>query len=132
MYLSDNSIFMEDRSQYLAEVEELVEAMEEFKQDDNKLYLANRISFSLRKIREKNILNYLSARNILPKYGFPIDSVELITDPSSVESTFGQGELRLQRDLMQAISEYAPGSQVIADGKLYTSQYIKRPPQKVK
>ena len=84
----------------------------------NKLYLANRISFSLRKVREKNILNYLSARNILPKYGFPIDSVELITDPASVDTPSGKGELRLQRDLMQAISEYAPGSQVIADGKL--------------
>ena len=131
-YLSPQSIFKEDRGQYLAEVEELVEAMEEFKQDDNKLYLANRISFSLRKVREKNILNYLSARNILPKYGFPIDSVELITDPASVDTPSGKGELRLQRDLMQAISEYAPGSQVIADGKLYTSQYIKRPPQKVK
>ena len=131
-YLSPLNIFTEDRDQYLAEEAELVEAMEEFKLDDKQLGFATRISISLQKLRERNILNYLSARNIMPKYGFPIDSVELITNPSSIATPFGQGELRLQRDLMQAISEYAPGSQVIADGKLYTSQYIKRPPQKAK
>ena len=33
------------------------------------------------------------------------------------------------RDLQLAISEYAPDSQVVADGKLYTSRYIRKLPQ---
>ena len=32
-------------------------------------------------------------------------------------------------DLQLAISEYAPDSQVVADGKLYTSRYIRKLPQ---
>lgn len=33
---------------------------------------------------------------------------------------------------MIAISEYAPGSEVIADGDIYKSQFIKRPTGKTK
>lgn len=131
-YLLDYGIFNEDRQYFLAEEKELVGAVEEFKKDNKTLRYANRIGYSLTKLREKNILTYLSSRNVMPKYGFPIDSVELITDSTSIEYRSGRNDLRLQRDLIQAISEYAPGSQVIADGNLYTSQYIKRPPQKVK
>lgn len=35
-------------------------------------------------------------------------------------------KLRLSRDLQIAIAEYAPSSEVIADGRLYTSRYIKK------
>ena len=34
--------------------------------------------------------------------------------------------LQLERDLRIALSEYAPGSQVVAAGKLWTSRFIKR------
>ena len=34
--------------------------------------------------------------------------------------------LDLSRDLSMAISEYAPGSQIVADGNLITSEYIRR------
>ena len=36
-------------------------------------------------------------------------------------------KLRLNRDLQIAIAEYAPGSEVIANGKIYRSQYVKMP-----
>lgn len=36
--------------------------------------------------------------------------------------------LQLQRDLQMAISRYAPGSQIVANGNLITSRYIRKIP----
>lgn len=88
-----------------------------------------KLDFYIKKMKEEGIIAFLSKKNIIPKYGFPVDTVELTTSFGNNQVTYGKGDskLRLQRDLMIAISEYAPGSQVIADGEIYTSQYIKRP-----
>jgi superfamily II DNA/RNA helicase len=68
----------------------------------------------LRAYTEENILTFLSRKNILPKYGFPVDTVELTVNKN-------QSGLELSRDLSMAISEYAPGSQIVANGELITS-----------
>lgn len=79
------------------------------------------IGKSINTIREQRIIEFLSRNNIIPKYGFPVDTVELMS--------FGKGgildSLRLDRDLFTAISEYAPESEVVADGKLITSRYVR-------
>ena len=73
---------------------------------------------------EKNdLIDFLVRGNILPKYGFPIDSVELSQNISSERLK----SLNLSRDLSVAIAEYAPSSEVVADGGLYTSRYIRKP-----
>ena len=72
---------------------------------------------------KKSLISFLVRNNVLPKYGFPVDTVELIPDANS----FGGGkDLQLARDLQMAIADYAPGAQVVADGKLYTSRYIRK------
>ena len=89
-----------------------------------------KIDYYADKIRKENILSFLSKKNIIPKYGFPVDTVELVTsfDTAAISTSFVKSpKLRLQRDLMIAISEYAPGSEVITDGNIYKSQFIKRP-----
>ena len=73
------------------------------------------------------MIDFLVRNNVLPKYGFPVDTVELLPDVSAVGSNKA---LQLARDLQMAIAEYAPGSQVIADGKMYTSRYIRKMPSK--
>lgn len=60
--------------------------------------------------------------NILPRYGFPVNTVELYQNTTANNIS----KLRLSRDLQIAIAEYAPSSEVIADGRLYTSRYIKK------
>jgi len=79
------------------------------------------IGNSINTIKKQQIIEFLSRNNIIPKYGFPVDTVEL--------KSFGRGgmldSLRLDRDLFTAISEYAPDSEVVADGKLITSRYIR-------
>lgn len=71
---------------------------------------------------QKNLIDFLVRNNILPKYGFPVDTVELLTNASA----YSDKNLQLSRDLQMAVAEYAPGSEVIADGKMYTSRYIRK------
>ena len=71
------------------------------------------------------LIEFLVRNNILPKYGFPVDTVELYQNTNSATDK----KLQMVRDLQLAISEYAPDAQVVADGKLYTSRYIRKLPQ---
>lgn len=71
------------------------------------------------------LIEFLVRNNVLPKYGFPIDTVELYQNANSATDK----KLQMVRDLQLAISEYAPDAQVVADGKLYTSRYIRKLPQ---
>ena len=80
----------------------------------------------IRTIKKRPIIDFLSTHNIIPKYGFPVDVVELQVLHASEDAR----RLDLQRDLKIALSEYAPGSQVVAAGRIWESQYIKRNPQR--
>jgi DNA-directed RNA polymerase subunit RPC12/RpoP len=53
-----------------------------------------------------------------------VDSVELTTNDAEIKN------LQLSRDLSVAISEYAPGCQIIANKRLITSRYVKLHPGK--
>lgn len=78
-------------------------------------------------IRRRDLLGYLGNRNIIPKYGFPVDTVELRTNFSDAKDGVG-ARLDLTRDLTQAIHEYAPGAEVVAGGRLWTSRGVYRLP----
>ncbi len=72
--------------------------------------------------RQRQFIAEAARFGILPKYGFPVDVVRL--DTSFIRSTEAQG-LDLQRDLKQAIAEYAPESEVVARKKIWTSWGLK-------
>ena len=70
-------------------------------------------------ILSESVVNFLSRKAVLPKYGFPVDVVEL-----DVLGGGGSGDgskVVLQRDLSMAIAEYAPGSGVVANKQLWQS-----------
>lgn len=71
------------------------------------------------------LIEFLVRNNALPKYGFPVDTVELYQGMSFNQ----EKKLQMVRDLQLAVAEYAPDAQVVADGKLYTSRYIRKLPQ---
>lgn len=71
------------------------------------------------------LIEFLVRNNVLPKYGFPVDTVELY---QGMDAT-SRKKLQMVRDLQLAIAEYAPDAQVVADGMLYTSRYIRKLPQ---
>lgn len=63
------------------------------------------------------LIEYLSNKGVTPSYSFPLHTVELLL-PKEVK---GDEHLRLERDLRQAIREYAPGSEIVADKKIWKS-----------
>ena len=87
--------------------------------------LAARFERSINTITRRSLIGFLANRNILPKYGFPVDTVELRT--AHCDSQVG-ARLELTRDLSVAIHEYAPGSELVAGGVLWRSAGIYRLP----
>jgi hypothetical protein len=87
--------------------------------------LAARFERSIATITRRPLIGYLANRNVLPKYGFPVDTVELRT--AHCDSQVG-ARLELSRDLSVAIHEYAPGAELIAGGVLWRSGGIYRLP----
>ena len=70
-----------------------------------------RIGSRMKTIADERTLSFLSRKAVIPKYGFPVDVVELDTRPRDGE----RSGVALQRDLSQAIAEYAPGGKVVAN-----------------
>lgn len=122
--LSDTSDIIKVYTRYKTELEGLESIKRELitKNDDSNL---DKIIKMIRTVKEEDIIQFLSRRNIFPKYGFPVDTVELETNPF-----IRFKKLRLSRDLSQAIGEYSPGSKIIADHNIYTSRYVNLPLKK--
>jgi len=76
------------------------------------------------RIADEDTLSFLSRKVIIPKYGFPVDVVEL--DPHRTQKTSESFEVLLQRDLSIAIAEFAPTSKLVANKKEWTSYGLKK------
>ena len=88
-----------------------------------------------RRHEEEYLLRDLAARAFLPGYGFPTDIVNLSTyniedfkdrsksrgQDSSREDNIFQYKEKPSRDLSIAIREYAPGAQIVLDGRVFRS-----------
>ena len=133
--IGDDGVLEVAVESYREEISELSKARDkcaksgDYRQADN-------LGYMLRKLRcspedgqlKKSLIDFLVRNNVLPKYGFPVDTVELKN--SNPNFSKGEDDIQLNRDLSMAIAEYAPGAEVIADGKLYKSRYIKKIPGK--
>ncbi len=81
-----------------------------------------------RTIAGEEVLSFLSRKAIIPKYGFPVDVVELDTHQTkNAQENYG---VALQRDLTIAISEFAPTSELVANKKIWTSYGLKKVAEK--
>ncbi len=100
----------------------LMKKLEKEASDNRQHQKAGRFQKRANTIAREKSLNFLSRKAIIPKYGFPVDVVEL--DVRQYTTT-GAYKVSLQRDLTQAIAEYAPGSKVVADKKEWESCGIK-------
>lgn len=108
--------FVESINEMLEEFSKAKEkALLEEKYDDVKYY-----DGQISKLKNADVISSLSKYCVIPKYGFPVDVVEL----KIYEDGHALNKYDLSRDLSIAISEYAPDSEVIVDGNKYTSKYI--------
>lgn len=79
-------------------------------------------------IANEDVLSFLSRKAVIPKYGFPVDVVEL--DTQRIQQDQKASEVSLQRDLSIAISEFAPTSKLVANKKEWTSYGLKQVPER--
>lgn len=79
-------------------------------------------------IAAEDVITFLSRKAVIPKYGFPVDVVEL--DTQRIQQNQEAFEVLIQRDLSIAISEFAPGSKVVANKKEWISYGLKRVAEK--
>jgi ATP-dependent helicase YprA (DUF1998 family) len=115
---------------YLDEIQKLEELRKEARARDDAQgdKEASRLRKITDQIRDRQLLGFLGTRNILPKYGFPTDVVELKTNHlSTIEEAT---KVQLERDLRMAISEFAPGSEVVAAKRIWRSQGVRLLPNK--
>ena len=75
---------------------------------------------TLTNLKGENLLSFMAKRNLLPKYGFLVDTVNLDAQFNSAGS-----DVELSRDLILAINDYAPGTEIVADGKKWKSAGLK-------
>lgn len=72
----------------------------------------------IKNLLDSDVTALLAKRGFLPRYAFPLDVVNLET---SLNRWSSDSDVTLSRDRALAIAEFAPGSQVIARKKIFTS-----------
>jgi ATP-dependent helicase YprA (DUF1998 family) len=117
------NLFSSVRENYLAEVAEY-QTLIETAAAAGKYAEAGSLKRALNSITSKDLIGFLSSRNLVPKYGFPVDTVPLV--PRKGVSTAVE-KVDLDRDLSIAIFEYAPGNTVIAAGVVWESVGLQKP-----
>ena len=75
-----------------------------------------RLKIAQVRLLQERTIEILSESCVLPRYGFPVDEIELMLDRDEL---FGDVELR--RPLQLGLFEYAPGQVVVANKRLYES-----------
>ena len=117
------NLFTSVRENYLAEVADY-QALIDSAAAAGKYAEAGSLKRALNSITSKDLIGFLSSRNLIPKYGFPVDTVPLV--PRKGVSAEVE-KVDLDRDLSIAIFEYAPGNTVIAAGVVWESVGLQKP-----
>jgi ATP-dependent helicase YprA (DUF1998 family) len=120
------SLLSDLSAQHLADVETYRQLEKEAGNAAN-YGLAQVYSRVVNTFENRQLIAHLSSHNVLPKYGFPVDTVELRT---SHLKTAEAAKIELTRDLRLAISDYAPGSELVANGYLWKSGGVYRFPDR--
>ncbi|MBU0704779.1 MAG: DUF1998 domain-containing protein [Chloroflexi bacterium] len=75
------------------------------------------------------LVNQLSSRGLIPTYSFPVHSLSLEVTQERQQQGWGGADVALSRDASQGISEYAPGAEVVANGRIWTSRGLAHYPK---
>jgi len=91
------------------------------RRDEGKTPVLNAIAHQANALWGKSVIAELGLRHFLPRYGFPI-GLQSLTIPNDTDSV--PEPVSLERDGILAVSEYVPGSTILAGGKTFTSNGI--------
>lgn len=100
--------------------------------EENRLRIMAHLESEKSKLLGQFLVDMLSKYAIIPTYSFPVHSCRLeIIEEKGRRSYRGKDEsgLQLDRNATLAISEYAPGAEVVAGGRIWTSAGIIKYPK---
>jgi hypothetical protein len=102
-----------------AQADELEKAVKDTKGKERFVALKNLESVTrlAEQVKEERLIDHLASAHWLPSYAFPQDVVKLLVRQPNLTD-----RMRLERDAEYGIAEYAPGSEVVADGLLLISR----------
>lgn len=89
-----------------------------------------RLEREIDQLMSQFLVTSLSRSAVIPTYSFPVHSVSLRILSEKKETGYEtESALQLNRDAALGISEYAPGSEVVAGGRIWKSVGIVRKPK---
>ena len=101
--------------------------------DDRQYNVAAAMQRQQKNLLAQFLVDMLSRQAVIPTYSFPVHTcrLEISTSKGRPASPYGAPDtgLQLDRTALLAISEYAPGAEVVAGGRIWTSAGIIRYPQ---
>jgi DEAD/DEAH box helicase domain-containing protein len=109
--------FHEAWTDWAADYRHLTEHWVEIR-EDGRLSVMNALAHQANTMWRKTVIEELAVRRFLPRYGFPI-GLQSLTSPNFQHDSVEP--VSLERDGILAVSEYIPGSIVLAGGKTYAS-----------
>lgn len=121
--------FADDYSTRWLALEERIEEAREAKNDG----YAFKLGKEQERLLDQFLINALSRAAVIPTYSFPVHSVrlEVVQQSGRQANSFGGGAdeaVQLDRPAVLGISEYAPGAEVVAGGRIWVSAGIVRYP----
>lgn len=116
---SENGNLVLSKNKWMDDITEIDKIKNSYFEEGKSIESISRI---LRTYLKRGVIDFLASNNVLPRYGFPIDTVDLDT----LHAGEAANNVTLCRDLKLAISEFAPGNKVIANGSLWESYAINK------
>lgn len=114
------TVALKQRSERISKLQEII--MQRVQEERGVKTLQNLV----RTLKTERCIDFLASSGVLPKYGFPVDVVNLDIANNSVDA----GNIDLSRDLKMAIGEFCPPSKIIANGHVWKSHVINAMPGK--
>ena len=108
------------------------ENWKQFSQDIQKQKQSRYWAYQVEKWQEQLVITQLPKLGIIPSYSFPVDSIQLevlTEDRPKGNNQPWKNDIQLNRDARLGIGEYAPGAEVIANGRIWTSYGIGQYPK---
>ena len=135
IYLAFNEFLANENNAYKDDAEGIAKLLTE---KGNETF-RNDITFkALKELANRNMLASLSNYGLIPKYGFPVDVVELhfygLMRNKGAWQQHGKfiSKIKLSRDIKYAITEFAPRQEVIVNKQVVKSSSIVVPNEELK
>jgi hypothetical protein len=123
-------IYSQTQSRYEAQMQSALQRyIESSSEEGDRLHQERKNAKKLLdRLNDEPIIDRLSKESVLPSYSFPLYTVEMELPIDRID----KANLRLERDLRRAITEFAPNAELVANKRLWKSsgvRFLRETPQ---